>query len=42
MGAVAVGATIHFCSEESRPQSEEISAALEGSNQRGMVTVLCA
>jgi class I fructose-bisphosphate aldolase len=41
MGAVAVGATIYFGSEESR-QIEEISAAFERAHELGMVTVLWA
>ncbi len=40
MGAVAVGATIYFGSEESRRQIEEISAAFERAHELGMVTVL--
>lgn len=42
MGAVAVGATIHFGSEQSRRQIEEISAAFERAHELGMVTVLWA
>ncbi|MCW0134314.1 class I fructose-bisphosphate aldolase [Escherichia coli] len=42
MGAVAVGATIYFGSEESRRQIEEISAAFERAHELGMVTVLWA
>ncbi len=42
MGAVAVGATIFFGSEESRRQIEEISAAFERAHELGMVTVLWA
>ncbi len=40
MGAVAVGATIYFGSEESNRQIEEISAAFEQAHQLGMFTVL--
>lgn len=42
MGAVAVGATIYFGSEESRRQIEESSAAFERAHELGMVTVLWA
>lgn len=42
MGAVSVGATIYFGSEESRRQIEEISAAFERAHELGMVTVLWA
>ena len=42
MGAVAVGATIYFGSEQSRHQIEEISAAFERAHELGMVTVLWA
>ncbi|MEN1634681.1 hypothetical protein AAIH00_36965, partial [Pseudomonas aeruginosa] len=35
MGAVAVGATIYFGSEESRRQIEEISAAFERAHELG-------
>ncbi len=42
MGAVAVGATIYFGSEESRRQIEEISAAFERAHELGLVTVLWA
>lgn len=42
MGAVAVGATIYFGSEQSRRQIEEISAAFERAHELGMVTVLWA
>jgi class I fructose-bisphosphate aldolase len=40
MGAVAVGATIYFGSEESSRQIQEISAAFEMAHQLGMATVL--
>ena len=40
MGAVAVGATIYFGSEESNRQIEEITAAFEQAHQLGMFTVL--
>ncbi len=40
MGAVAVGATIYYGSEESNRQIEEISAAFEQAHQLGMFTVL--
>lgn len=40
MGAVAVGATIYFGSEESNRQIEEVSAAFEAAHELGMVTVL--
>lgn len=42
MGAVAVGATIYFGSEESRRQIQEISEAFSRANELGMVTVLWA
>lgn len=42
MGAVAVGATIYFGSEQSRRQIEEISAAFERAHELGTVTVLWA
>ncbi|MCR1567503.1 class I fructose-bisphosphate aldolase [Mixta sp.] len=42
LGAVAVGATIYFGSEQSRRQIEEISAAFERAHELGMVTVLWA
>jgi class I fructose-bisphosphate aldolase len=42
MGAVAVGATIYFGSEQSRRQIEEISSAFERAHELGMVTVLWA
>jgi class I fructose-bisphosphate aldolase len=40
MGAVAVGATIYYGSEESRRQIEEITAAFEQAHQLGLFTVL--
>lgn len=40
MGAVAVGATIYFGSEQSRRQIVEISEAFEYAHQLGMATVL--
>jgi class I fructose-bisphosphate aldolase len=40
MGAVAVGATIYYGSEESRRQIEEISAAFEQAHGLGLFTVL--
>ncbi len=40
MGAVAVGATIYFGSQESRRQIEEISIAFEEAHSLGMFTVL--
>jgi class I fructose-bisphosphate aldolase len=42
MGAVAVGATIYFGSEESRRQIEEISEAFERAHELGMVCILWA
>ena len=42
MGAVAVGATIYFGSEQSRRQIQEISEAFSFAHQLGMVTVLWA
>jgi len=42
MGAVAVGATIYFGSEESRRQIMEISEAFELAHELGMVTILWA
>ncbi len=42
MGAVAVGATIYYGSEESRRQIEEISEAFERAHELGMFTVLWA
>lgn len=40
MGAVAVGATIYFGSEESRRQIVEIAKAFEYAHELGMVTIL--
>jgi len=40
MGAVGIGATIYFGSEESSRQIEEISGAFEYAHQKGMFTVL--
>lgn len=40
MGAVAVGATIYFGSEESKRQIQEISEAFHAAHQLGMVTIL--
>ncbi len=40
MGAVAVGATIYFGSEESTRQIQEVSAAFARAHELGMVTVL--
>lgn len=40
MGAVAVGATIYFGSEESRRQIIEIAEAFEHAHELGMVTIL--
>ncbi len=40
MGAVAVGATIYFGSEESRRQLVEIAGAFERAHELGMVTIL--
>ena len=40
LGAVAVGATIYYGSEESNQQIEEVSAAFEQAHQLGMFTVL--
>lgn len=40
MGAVAVGATIYFGSEESRRQLVEVSQAFEYAHELGMATVL--
>lgn len=40
MGAVAIGATIYFGSEESRRQIIEIAEAFEYAHELGMVTVL--
>jgi fructose-bisphosphate aldolase, class I len=40
MGAVAVGATIYFGSEESKRQIQEVSAAFHEAHQLGMTTIL--
>lgn len=40
MGAVAVGATIYFGSEESRRQIQEVSEAFKYAHQLGLVTIL--
>ena len=40
MGAVAVGATIYFGSEESKRQIQEVSAAFKHAHQMGMATIL--
>ena len=40
MGAVAVGATVYFGSEESKRQIQEISAAFHAAHELGMGTVL--
>ena len=42
MGAVAVGATIYYGSEESRRQIQEVSEAFEYAHELGMATVLWA
>jgi class I fructose-bisphosphate aldolase len=42
MGAVAVGATIYFGSEQSRRQIQEISDAFKRAHELGLVTVLWA
>jgi class I fructose-bisphosphate aldolase len=42
LGAVAVGATIYFGSQESRRQIEEVSEAFAYAHELGMVTVLWA
>ena len=42
MGAVAVGATVYFGSEESRRQIQEVSEAFARAHELGMVTVLWA
>ncbi|MCU7845769.1 MAG: class I fructose-bisphosphate aldolase [Candidatus Thiodiazotropha sp. (ex Monitilora ramsayi)] len=42
MGAIAVGATIYYGSEESRRQIQEISDAFQQAHELGMVTVLWA
>ncbi len=40
MGAVAVGATIYFGSEESKRQIQEVSAAFKYAHELGMATIL--
>jgi class I fructose-bisphosphate aldolase len=40
MGAVAVGATIYFGSEESKRQLQEITAAFSAAHELGMTTIL--
>jgi class I fructose-bisphosphate aldolase len=42
MGAVAVGATIYYGSEESRRQIQEVSEAFEQAHELGLVTILWA
>jgi len=42
LGAVAIGATIYYGSEESRRQIEEISEAFERAHELGLFTVLWA
>ena len=42
MGAVAIGATIYFGSQESNRQIQEISEAFEYAHQLGLVTILWA
>lgn len=42
LGAVAVGATVYFGSEESRRQIQEVSEAFAYAHELGMVTVLWA
>ncbi|MBK1724549.1 class I fructose-bisphosphate aldolase [Thiocystis violacea] len=42
MGAVAVGATVYFGSEESRRQIQEVSEAFQHAHELGMATVLWA
>jgi len=42
MGAVAVGATVYYGSEESRRQIEEVSHAFQQAHELGMATVLWA
>lgn len=42
MGAVAVGATVYFGSEQSRHQIEEVSRAFARAHELGLVTVLWA
>lgn len=40
MGAIAVGATIYFGSEQSRRQIVEVSQAFEYAHELGMATIL--
>ncbi|MBI3821337.1 MAG: class I fructose-bisphosphate aldolase [Planctomycetes bacterium] len=40
MGAIGVGATVYFGSEESHRQIQEISAAFQQAHELGMVTIL--
>ena len=40
MGAIAVGATIYFGSEQSRRQLVEIAEAFEYAHELGMATIL--
>lgn len=40
MGAVAVGATIYFGSEESKRQIQEVSEAFQAAHEMGMATIL--
>lgn len=40
MGAVAIGATVYFGSEESRRQLKEVSEAFQLAHELGMVTIL--
>jgi class I fructose-bisphosphate aldolase len=40
MGAVAVGATVYFGSDESSRQIQEVSAAFQEAHERGLATVL--
>ena len=42
MGAVAVGATIYFCSEQIRRQPVEFAEAFEYAHELGMATILCS
>lgn len=42
MGAVAIGATIYFGSDESRRQIQEVSEAFQHAHELGMATVLWA
>jgi class I fructose-bisphosphate aldolase len=42
MGAVGVGATIYFGSEESRRQIQEVSESFQHAHELGMVTILWA